>query len=311
MLEYIWVGDFIKCILLVEGSGELDSTLDVGELRQVNAVQLLVLLDGETTVNKSEIGHRDVVQVRVVVEDQVTSLGQVHGGEVGQASAPETELAVRGLEGRNSDTRDVTEGQALSTLQVGELNVQLVVVSGEVDQTSSVGEVVEVDHLEGVVVLDVEVTDGLQGETIQAGQTSVDDADVANLGNTLAEVKGLQLGESLPVDSTDRAELAEAELREAGEASKGEVLANVGKGVGAERGDVLTTATLQATLDLLDTVQGQFAGEGVLNGDITANGGAAGEAIGIGLGLESGVTTVCTARSDLLASNSSIQLRDG
>ena len=203
--------------LLVEGTGEVNSTLDGLEAGKRDGGQLIITGNGESTFDGLQVGHADVGQLGVVFEDEVTSLGQVGGGEGLELGTPEAELTGELLKRRNRHGGDVLEGHVGTGAEVGEVNLEGVVVTREADQVGSVLQVVDVDVLQVTVVLDAEGTNGLQLDTIQVGQTSVGDADIAGLGNTSVEVQGLKLGESLPVDGANGGELGEAEQGQGGE----------------------------------------------------------------------------------------------
>jgi len=214
---------------LVEGTAEVNGTVDALEAGQRDHAKLVITSDGETTINGLQDGHGDVGELGVVLEDQVTSLGQVGSGESLELGAPETELAGELLEGRQGDSRDVLEGHALTSAEVGQVDLEGVEVTGEADRVGGVLQVVDVDGLQVTVVLDAEETDGLQGDTVQVRQTSVGDADITGLGDTLGEAQGLELGKSIPVDGTDRVELGEVEQGQGGETLEVEDLADAGE----------------------------------------------------------------------------------
>lgn len=270
--------------LRVEGTAEVNSTSDRLQGRQVNGVQLVVTADDETTVDLGQHRHADVGQLGVVVEGQVSGGGQVGGGESAKVGAPEAELTLELLQGRHGDAANVAEGHVAGSAQVGEVNLKLVVVAGEADQASGVHEAVDVDRLKVGVVEDLEQTDGLQHDTIEVGETSVDDGDIAGISDTGGEDQGLELGKSLPEDGADRGECGEVELGEGGEPVQLERVADRVERGGNDASDVRTTLAGQAAGDLLDAVQGEVAREGIVDGHITAEGRAAGNGVGIALG---------------------------
>lgn len=148
--------------LRVEGTAEVNSTGNDLQVGQLNGAELVVASDGETTFNLGQSRHADVGQVNVVVEGQIGGGGQVGSREGGQVGAPEAELARHRPQRRNGDGLDVTEGDVLGMGEVGEQDLELLAVTGEVDDVGSVGQVVDVDGLQVLVVLNVEGTDGLQ-----------------------------------------------------------------------------------------------------------------------------------------------------
>jgi hypothetical protein len=278
--------------LLVEGTAEVNGTLDSLEVGQRDDVELVITGNGETTVDGLQDGHRDVGQLGVVLEDQVTSLGQVRSGESLELGTPEAELAGKLLERRQGDSRDVLEGHANTSAKVGEVDLEGVVVTGEADRLGGVLQIVDVDGLQVTVVLDAEETDGLQGDTVQVGQTSVGDADITGLGDTLGEVQGLELGESIPVDGTNAVQLGEVEEGEGGETLKVEGLADAGEFGSGDGADVGTLGARKTTGNLFDTAENKVTTVGLVDGNVTANGGASVDAVSVALSLDLGITAV-------------------
>lgn len=274
----------------VEGTAEVNGTGNGLEVGQDDGVQLVVAGDDETTVDLAQGGHADVGEAGVAVEGQVSGGGQVGSRELGEVGLPETELAGELLQRRNGDGLDVADGQVLGGAEVGELDLELLAVTGEVDQVGSVGQVVDVDSLQVGVVLNVEGADRLQRDTVQSAQTGVDDGDIANVGDTGGEVEVLETSKSLPVDHTDGGELGEAQSGEDGGLVDPEVVADGLEGGGNDAGEAGGIVGGDAALNLLDTVQGEGTGEGLVNLDVTADSRAAGEGVGVALGLDSGVT---------------------
>lgn len=112
--------------------------------------------------------------------------------------------------------------------------------------------------------------------------------------DTSVKVEGLELGQSVPLDGADGGQLRESKLGQAGQTLQVESIANGSQGGRGDVGDVLTTRADDGTGDGLDTGEGEGAGEGLGDGDITLQLGARGDTIGIGLGVDSSVTTWLT-----------------
>jgi hypothetical protein len=274
----------------VELAAEVNSTSDLLQLGQVNGLELVVTGNGETTVNLGQNGHGDVGELGVVVEHQVTGGGQVGSRESGELSTPEAELTGELLQRGNGDAGDVAEGHVGTSAEVGQLNLESIVVTGEVDQVGSVHQVVDVDLLEITVVLNLELVDSLQGNTVQGGQTGVLDDNITSLGDTSVEVEGLELGKSVPLDGADGGQLGESKLGQAGKTLQVEGFANGSQGGGSDVGNILTTGADDGTRDGLNTGKGEGAGVGLGDGDITIQLGAGSDTIGIGLVFDGGVT---------------------
>lgn len=272
--------------LLVELAAEVNGAGNGLKVGEVDLAKLVVAGNLESTVDLGELGHADVGELVVVVEDQVTGLGQVGGAEGLELVTPEAELTGQLLEGGNGDGRDVAEGHVATAGKVGELDLQRLHVSGEVDQTTGVLQVVHVDGLEGKVLGDVEGTDGLQGDTVEVGQTSVGDRDVVGLGDTLVEVEVLQLGKGSPLDGSNLVERAEAEGGESGEAVQLEGVTNGAQARGSQGAQVVGTVDGERAGDFLDTVDVEVTGDVLADLDVTLEGLAAGVLVGIALAFD-------------------------
>lgn len=277
--------------LRVKGTAEVDGTGDGGQLGQVNVRQLVVTADNETTVNLLESGDADVGQLGVVVKGQIGSGGQVGSGESLELSTPEAELALELLQRGHGHGADVAEGHVVSSAEIGKVNLELVPVTSEVDQVGGVLQVVDVDLLHVGVVGDLELADGLQGDTVEVLETSVGDQDITSFRNTALEVQGLKGGEGLPVDLTDGSELSKAQLGEAGALLQGETVADRRDFGGDDASKLSSVLGSDATGDLLDAVDGEVTTKGRVDLHVTAEGGAAGKGIGVALGLDGNITT--------------------
>lgn len=100
----------------------------------------------------------------------------------------------------------------------------------------------------------------------------------------------LQTSKSLPVDGADGGERGEAHGGEDGRLEEVEVVANRVERRSNDTSQTGGIGGVDASGDLLDTVQGEVTREAVVNLDGTSDGLAAGKGVGIGLGHDSGVT---------------------
>lgn len=187
------------------------------------------------------------------------------------------------MERRHGNAANVTEGHVGTASKVGKLNLERVHVTSKVDQTSRVGKVVDVDGLQVEVLGNVEVLNGVERDTVQAGQTSVGDGDIVGFRDTGSKLKLLQLGQSSPLDATNAAKRAEAQGVESCEAVQLEGGANGTQGRSRERGEVAGTFAAETTGDLLNTVQGKSVGNLFADLNITVEGLAAVVLVGITL----------------------------
>lgn len=286
-------------------SSKVNSTLDLGKLGEGDGVKLVVVGDGKTTSEGGKQRQVDIGQVGVVIKVQVGAGGQVGGREVGNVVAEKTQFTSEVGQRWDGDGAGVTEGQVLGRNQVGELNVQLVVVGRNDQGTSDVLDVVDVNGGQSSVGSQVEVTDGGELDTRQGSQTGVGDADAAGLVDTLVEGQSLQVGKSLEVDGANRGELREVERGQQNDAGQGELIANGSQIRSTDGGNVGGTVGGQATSNLLDTVERDAIGSLRQNDNVTLDSFAAGKSIGIGLGGNVGdragfTAVVCTQISAIV-----------
>lgn len=276
---------------LVEGTADIDTTCHLLEVGQGDDVERIVTLDLESTLNASQNRHGDVGELAVVIEGQVTGVRQVRSGESLELCTLEAKRASELFERRQGYSRNVRKGHALSSAEVGQVNLKGIEVSGEGDFLAGVLQSVDVKGLQLKVVLDHKGADGLQID-FDIIQTSVDDTDITSLGDTLVEVQGLEGRESFPLDATDSIELSKFKQSQGRKLMKTEDIANGCEGASSDGGDVVTAITCQATSDLLDSRKIKRAAVRLINCDITLDGGARSDTISVALGFDLGVTAV-------------------
>lgn len=177
--------------LLLEYTTEVKRTRDGGKGGEADILQFVIAGQQETTLNGLKGGHGDVAKRLVAVENQVASLGKVGCTEALKIVAPETELTSEVVEGWDGNAADVAESHVGSSSQVGEFDGQRLVVASEVDQTSALLQLIHVDRLQVRIVCDIEVTDGVEGNSLQGGKASVGDADMTSGRNASSEGQSL------------------------------------------------------------------------------------------------------------------------
>lgn len=242
--------------------------------------------DRQTAVDGSQPREGDVLEVPVVVQAEVTALGQVRRPNGLLVDGNESQLAGQGLEGGNLDIAGVAEGHVLALGQVGQINLELGRVGGNVKQTSRVLQVVHIDLLQSLIGGDIKVAHGLQLDAVEVDQTGVGDADATSVRHTLGELQALQLGQGGELDGADGGELIEVQGSQAQETLQLEGIANAAQLRGGDRGDVGGAARDQAPLDLLDRAEGEITGSILVEMNIALDGAAAAEVIRISLGLD-------------------------
>jgi hypothetical protein len=283
--------------LLIELAAEVNGASNSLQRGQIDVAELVVAGNQETTVDSLESRHADVTELAVGAENQVASLGQVGSAERRESVAPEAKLAGQIMERGHGDSADVAEGHVGTTGQVGQLHLKGVQVTSKVNQASCILQVVDVDGLELSVLGDVELTDGVQRNTVQVCQTGVGDRDITGFIDTLSEFKTLKLGQSSPLDRPDTGKRGEAESGQSGKAVQGEILGDGGQQRRRDGRNVGTTSAGEGAVNLLHVVEGNSARDVLVDLNGTLEGLAGGVAVGVALAgnLDSliGLTTLC------------------
>lgn len=265
----------------INSTGDL---LQVGEAPDVG--QLAVVGDRQTAVDGGQPREGDVVEIPVVVQAEVTALGQVRRPNGLLVDSNESQLAGQRLEGRDLDIAGVAEGHVLALGQVGQVNLELGRVGRNVEQTGRVLQVVHIDLLQRLVGGNIEVTHGLQLNAVEVDQTGVGDANATRVRHALGELQALQFRQGGELDRADGGELIEGQRGQAQETLQLEGVTNAAQLGGGDGRDVGGAARDQATLDLLDRAESEITGSFLMETNIALNGAAAPELIRISLGLD-------------------------
>lgn len=293
--------DSIGVVLLeggaVEGLGglEIESTVDfleggerdVGEFtREVNStadsleaseaiddLECGVVGNLESTAELGKHREGDVGEIRVVIEDEtLASGGQVGSRESLEGVGVETKGTVDRLERWHLNGADVAESSVQGEDQVGEANLEISVVGREADGASSVGNGIDVNGGQVGVVVDVHVANGLERDTGKRLELSVGDGNLVGLLDASSEVETLKSREGSPSDSGDACQGIELKVGQDGEAVEREGTANGVQRRRAEGGQVGSTVDSQVTGDLSNAVQGERAGNGLIDNNIAGPG---------------------------------------
>ena len=243
---------------------KLGKTVDLNKLRVVGDLQVVGDLGEER--------EGDVVELLVGNNgDGLTDGGQVGGREGIEAVVVETERTVEGLEGRNGDGTAEAESQVASPDQVGELNLDGLVVVGK---SQGGGDVAELhgDLVNVTVVGDEDLISLLNVDTLERTKSRVLDVDLVGLGDLGREANLLEVGERLPLDLVDGLELGEVQGVEGGEAVEVHGSVERLEVAGADLLHVGVVLGGQVTGDLLDTVDSNVIGGTGRNGDVAREG---------------------------------------
>ena len=114
----------------------------------------------------------------------------------------------------------------MGLFQVGERDLQVLVVGGEINISSDVGDLVHVDGGQVDVVGNVEVTNGLEVNSGQGGEESVGDHDAVGLRDTLGECELRQVSEGFELDGADGSQRVEGQALQLGHSLEGELVSN-------------------------------------------------------------------------------------
>lgn len=267
--------------LLGEVAVQVESASDSGKLGEtVDNLVLGVVLDGETTTNLLELGHRDVVEVGVGDDGQITLVG-ANVGEVGAHQAlelvrVETERAVDGDERVQGDLGDVAEGHVVGPDEVGEDGRDIAAVGLNGQRFCDVTKL-HLDIVEPVVVGDIDRVDDGKVDTVERLQLGVLDVEHIGLLDTGAEREALKTGKSIPDDRVDHAELREREGRKDLQAIELELATNGLEAVGRNAGDQGVVESDKIARDLSNTRERDSVREACSNGNGAREGSAARE----------------------------------
>ena len=276
----------LKMVLTIDVPGKVtahvESTADALELGEtLNLDELGVVGNLQVVGDLGELRERNVGQVLVCDEsDSLTDRSQVRRSEGLETVVVETERAVEGLERRNGDGTAEAESQVTSPDQVGELNLDGLIVVG---QGKRLGDIAQL-HGDGVnvaVVCDEDLLDLLNVDTLEGAKSGVLDVDVLGRRDLGGEANVLEVGQRVPLDRVDGLELGEVDGVERGEAVEVHLSVELGEVAGADLLDVRVGHGGQVASDLLDAVDGDVVGGAGRDGDAAREGRAGGEGGGV------------------------------
>lgn len=268
----MWIS---RWALLGEVAVECESTADGSEIgKSVHVVVKGVVGNLESTSNGLQERHGHVGEVGVGDKGKrATDVGDVGALDKGELVVVETERTVNGLEGRRGVSADIAQSHVVGPHQVGEDDGDVVSVglNGQ-----SVGDVAELhgDVLEVGVVGDVDSVDNLEVDSVEGGELGVLDVQLGGGLDTSAEGETLESRESLPGNGANIGELGEAQGRQNGQAVEVELVSDGLERASRDLSDLSDIVGNQATLDLLDAVEGNAVGGASGNGNATSEGGA-------------------------------------
>jgi len=163
-------------------------------------------------------GERQVGELIIANNGKsLADLSQVGCGEGLETVLVQTEGAVQLLEGRQKDGSARAESQVGCPDQVGQLDLNGLVVVGEVEGVGNVAKL----HLD---LVDVAVVGNLQGgglldvDALKGAESGVLDVNLLGLLDGCSETDVLEVGKSVPLDGIDLLELGEVDGIEAGKA---------------------------------------------------------------------------------------------
>jgi hypothetical protein len=245
--------------------GDLQVVGDFGQHGEGNVGEVVVGNDGEGLTDRRQVGRSEHLETVVV----------------------ETERAVQGLQRRDRDGATETEGEVTSPDEVRKFDLDVLVVVGQGERLGDVAQL----HLDGVNVAVVGNEDGLDlldVDTLERTESRVLDIDL--LGGVDLSVKAnvLEVGQGTPLDGVDVLELGEAEGVEIRQALEAHLSVQLLQVASAELLHLAVVGCDQVTNDLLDTADGDVVGRAGRDGDVTREGGAAGEPGGVAGVLDGG-----------------------
>ena len=236
-------------------------------------VQLLVVLNVQSTTNSSQLREVKLLQLVVLVDrKRLTNRLQLREFNGLESVGLQRQRAVDGSQVSNGKRRNVLEFHIVGTGQLVQDNLNLVsvVVNG---QEVSHRLQTRVDRLNVGVVVDVESLKFENVNTVQRGQTSVLDGNFLGGGQTGCQTSLLQSWQSIEGQRTDSSQLSKVDSRQDGGVRNSQVTSNQLQSWGVKNGS-LGTIDEQATVNGLDSVQFNASNALTANGDVTDSGSA-------------------------------------
>ena len=232
--------------------------VDLGEDGEADVGHLLVGNDGKSLANGSQVG----------------------GGEGLETVVVQTKRSVQGLEGRHLKGTNETEGHVGGPDQVGQGDLQSLVVIGEGHRVRDITKL-HVDFVDITVVGNEDGVDLLNVDALERADGGVLDVDLIGLGDLGGEADGLEVGEGVPLDALDLLEHGELNGVQAGETVKGHGAVDLSEAVGADALHVCVVGRDKVAIELLNAVERNVVGGAGSNGNGSGEGLAASEGGGI------------------------------
>lgn len=268
------------------GLGEVtnkgDGTRDLLELGEAdNGLEGSVVGDDETTVDLGELGERQVSELAVGDDVDTTGSRELGHSQAADRVVVDVERRVDRLQLRHRDVANGPQGDVRGPLELGERDRDLTSVVRDLEVVRHRGEVGG-DVLDVTVVVDIEAVALGKSDAAKRGETSVGDVHIAGLLDTSVELELAELRKGDPVNGANLGELGEAEGVQGVEDGEVEHIADLGERRGRERGQRADVGGVDATGQLLDTIDGD-GGEVTAEVDITVKGLARADAVDVAL----------------------------
>ncbi len=259
--------------LLGEVAAHVESSVDGLKLGEaINLNELGVVCDLQVAGDLGELRERDVGQV--LVGDQGNSLAnrsQVGSREGLKTVVVKTKGAVQGLKGGDRDGTTESEGQVASPDEVGQLNLDGLVVVGKSQRSGDIAKL-HGDLINVTVVGNEDSVDLLDVDTLERAKSGVLDVDLVGLVDLGCEANLLQVGQGVPLDGIDALELGEADGVETGQAIEVHLSVELLEVAGADLLHLGVVRGDQVALDLLDAVERDVVGGASRNGNVAGEG---------------------------------------
>lgn len=274
--------------LLGHVTTDIKGSTDALQLRDLNLLESRVVGDLQVLADLSKERERQVAHL--VVADNGKSLGnlcQVGCGERLKTAGVDTERAVELCEGGEGDGSDGTEGQVGGPDEVGQLNLNLLVVVGKVKRVGDVAQL----HLD---LVDVRVVGNLDGighddvDALEGAHTGVLNGDLLGRLDGCGEANVLQDGQSVPLDGADVLQDGEVDAAQGSQAVEVHLARDVNKVAGSDTLDVRVCWRNQVAGQVLDAANGDILGGASCNGDAAGEGRAGGHGGNVALVLDGG-----------------------
>lgn len=284
-----------------EDTREIDGTSNLSQLWKRDILENAVVGNQGSTSNGRQLWQSNVGK-SLVGNEREGSLSATESSDGGQiwcrerlhVCSVETKGTVDNSERWNADAGQVTESHLLCPDQVWQLDGEISIVGGNVDERRD-GLDLSAESGQSSVVADVESIYRVEVDAVESAQEGVGDDHALCGADGGWESESTQVTKSSPLDVSNRCELLEREGGQLLETVELECASDALDGVGADGEQLGGIGSSEATSDRSWTVQCDSVACLGTNNDITVDSCAGSVEVGIGLSVDLGVAVASIA----------------